>query len=215
MTSREAESIEELIARRQARAVDEHALRTLFGDARSIHNFLPRPLPRELLERVVALAELGPTSANSLPVRYVFVDTPAGKKRLEPSLGESNREKTMAAPVTAIVAADLRFYERMAETNPSRPEAAKRFEGSENAGGALEFARDNALLQMGYFILAARALGLDSGAMGGFRRDLVDAEFFPDGRWIALYLINLGYGDGTDSKPRQPRLRAADIVRFV
>jgi 3-hydroxypropanoate dehydrogenase len=213
--SETALSIDDVIALKQARALDENALRSIFLEARSANGFLPKPLPRELLERVVELAELGPTSANALPVRYVFVESAEAKRRLEPSLSEGNRDKTMLAPATVIVAADLFFYERFAETFPARPTMGETFKGPEKAEMSRAFARDNALLQMGYFIVAARALGLDCGPMAGFDRKIVDDAFFPDGRWISLYLINLGYDDGKRTFPRLPRLRPDEIARFV
>jgi 3-hydroxypropanoate dehydrogenase len=207
-------SVAEAIALKQARALDERALRTILEEARNANGFLPGPLPRALLERAVELAELGPTSMNSLPVRYVFVESAEAKARLRPALSETNRAKTMAAPATAIVAFDTRFYEKFAQTLPMRPGARDRFADPERAAQTQVFARDNALLQMGYFIIAARALGLDCGAMGGFDRAAVDAEFFADGQWASLYLINLGYDDQKQVFPRLPRLAPAEIVRF-
>jgi len=208
-------TIEDAIVAKAQRAVDHAALRTIFHDARSANGFLPGPLPHELIQRIVELAELGPTSANSLPARFVFVESAEAKERLKPALSETNREKTMQAPVTAIVAADVHFYERMAHTFPTRAAMADRFRGSGQAPAARAFARDNALIQMGYFIIAARALGLDCGPMGGFDRESVDAAFFPDGRWIALYLVNLGYNDGKRAFPRLPRLPFDEIAKFV
>jgi len=159
--------------------LDERALRALFLEARTANGFLDAPVSREVLERAVEIAELGPTSANALPARYVFVQSPEAKERLKPAVGPTNLDKTMKAPATMIVAADLKFYENFARTFPTRPEMADRFKLPEQAEATRAFARDNALLQMGYFILAARALGLDCGAMGGFDRTKVDAEFFP------------------------------------
>lgn len=208
-------SVDELVALKQERALDENALRSIFLEARTSNGFLPQPLPRKLLERAVELAELAPTAANSLPVRYVFVESAEAKERLKPSLAEGNLAKTMLAPATAIVAADLFFYERFSETFPTRPTFGEAFAGPEKVETTRAFARDNALLQMGYFIIAARALGLDCGPMGGFDRKLVDEAFFPEGRWISLYLINLGYDDGQRSYPRLPRLRPDEIARFV
>jgi len=207
-------SVAEAIELKQARALDERALRTILDEARSANGFLPGPLPRALLERAVELAQLGPTSMNSLPVRYVFVESAEAKARLLPALSETNRDKTMAAPATAIVAFDTRFYEKFAQTFPMRPGAGDRFADPARAVETRAFARDNALLQMGYFIIAVRALGLDCGAMGGFDRALVDAAFFPDGHWASLYLINLGYDDQKLTFPRLPRLPPAEIVRF-
>jgi len=210
-----APPVEEQVALMAARALDENALRTIFTEARTANGFLPGPVTREQLTAAIELAELGPTSANTLPVRYVFVETPEAKERLKPALSPGNLDKTMAAPVTAIVAADLLFYENIARTFPTRPEMANNFIGEGKADFVRTFARDNALLQMGYFIIALRALGLDCGAMGGFDKPKVDAEFFPDGRFITLYLINIGYGDPTKSFPRLPRLAPAEIATFV
>lgn len=206
---------DDAIVAKTRRAIDDVALRTILLEARSANGFLPGPLAHELIRRVVELAELGPTSANSLPVRYVFVESPEAKERLKPALSETNRDKTMQAPLTAIVAADLHFYERFALTFPNRAAMANRFRGPDQAPAARAFARDNALLQMGYFIVTARALGLDCGPMGGFDREVVDAAFFPEGRWISLYLINLGYSDGKHAYPRLPRLAFDDIAKFV
>ena len=208
-------TLEQIIELKKDRVIDEHALRTLFTEARTANGFLDAPVSRELLERVVEIAELGPTSANSLPVRYVFVTSPEAKERLKPCVGPTNLPKTMAAPATAIVAADLKFYENFARTFPTRPQMADNFSGPDKAEVAKGFARDNALLQMGYFTLAARALGLDCGPMGGFDRVKTDAEFFPDGRFISLFLINIGYGDDTKYFPRLPRLEPAEIAQFI
>ena len=203
------------VALRAARALDDRALATLFREGRSTSSFLPRSLSKELLRRIVALAALGPTSSNSLPARYVFVESAAAKARLKPALSPGNAEKTMQAPVTAIVAADLFFYERFSVTAPSRPGMGDKFRGADNVDMVRAFARDNALLQMGYFILAARALGLDCGPMGGFDKKAVDEAFFPEGRYLSLYLVNLGYGDGKHTSPRSPRLDVEEVARFV
>ena len=200
---------------KRGRAIDERALRTLFFEARTANGFLDGDVPRELIEQAIDIAELGPTSANTLPVRYVVVQSPEAKEKLKPCVGPMNLEKTMKAPATVIVAADLKFYENIARTFPTRPQMAERFSPPEVAEQTKVFARDNALLQMGYFILACRAVGLDTGAMGGFDREKTDAEFFPDGRFISLYLINIGYGDDTKSFPRLPRLPAAEIATFL
>lgn len=208
-------TLEQAIAIKRERAINEQALRTLFLEARTANGFLDAPVPREVLQRAVEIAELGPTSANSLPVRYVFVISPEAKERLRPCVSPGNLEKSMKAPATAIVAADLRFYENFARTFPTRPQMADNFSGPDKAEAAKMFARDNALLQMGYFTLAARAVGLDCGPMGGFDRAKTDAEFFPDGRLISLFLINIGYGDDSKGFPRLPRLPAAEIATFL
>jgi 3-hydroxypropanoate dehydrogenase len=205
---------DDTIAAKASRAVDEAALRSIFLEARSAKSFLPGPLSRPLLQRVLELTELGPTSSNTLPARFVFVESSDAKQRLEPALSSGNREKTMRAPLTVIVAADLFFYEHFSETFPARPNLSARYGGAENVASTRAFARDNALLQMGYFIIAARALGLDCGPMGGFDRALVDEAFFPDHRLISLYLINLGYADGKQVFPRLPRFRPDEIAWF-
>jgi 3-hydroxypropanoate dehydrogenase len=206
---------EQMITLKRNRTVDERALRTLFLEARTANGFLDAPVPRELLERIVEIAELGPTSANTLPARFVFVVSPEAKEKLKPALSPGNVDKTMAAPATAIVAADLLFYEKLSRTFPTRPQMRDNFAGPDKKETARGFARDNALLQMGYFTIAARALGLDVGPMGGFDRAQVDAAFFPDSQWIALFLVNIGYADDSKSFPRLPRLEPAEISRFV
>ena len=198
-----------------ARSLDEGALRTIFLEARTANAFLDVPVPRTLLTRAVELALLGPTSANGLPMRVVFVESPQAKELLRPALAPLNVDKTMAAPVTAIIAADLQFHEHFHRTFPARAETFTAMIGGLEADVRRAFARDNALLQMGYFIIAARALGLDAGPMGGFERPLVDAAFFPDGRFVSLYLINLGYADDIAAFPRLPRFEAEEIARFA
>jgi 3-hydroxypropanoate dehydrogenase len=210
-----APTLEQAIELKRSRAIDERALRTLFLEARTANGFLDAPVSRETIERVIEIAELGPTSANALPVRYVVVQSPEAKERLRPCVGPGNLDKTMKAPATVIVAADLRFYENFARTFPTRPEMANNFSGPDKAEAAKMFSRDNALLQMGYFTIAARALGLDCGPMGGFDRVKTDAEFFPDGRLISLFLINIGYGDDSKGFPRLPRLEPAEIATFI
>jgi 3-hydroxypropanoate dehydrogenase len=208
-------TLEQIIELKKNRIIDEHALRTLFLEARTANGFLDAPVPRELLERVVEITELGPTSANTLPVRFVFVTSPEAKARLNPCVGPTNQAKTLAAPATAIVAADLKFYENIPRLFPTRPQMADNFKGEDKLETTRTFARDNALLQMGYFTLAARALGLDCGPMGGFDRVKTDAEFFPDGRFVSLFLVNIGYGDDTKYFPRLPRLEPAEVAQFI
>lgn len=207
-------SVEQIIALKKSRIVDEHCLRTIFLEARTANGFLDVPVPRAVFERAVEIAEIGPTSANSLPGRYVFVQSPEAKERLRPCVGPGNLAKTMAAPATVIFAADLKFYENFPRTFPTRPEMRERM-AADALEKVREFARDNALLQMAYFMIAARGLGLDCGPMAGFDRAKTDAEFFPDGRFISIFLINLGYGDDTKFFPRLPRLEPAEIATFL
>jgi 3-hydroxypropanoate dehydrogenase len=206
---------EEIIELKADRALDERALETIFTAARTANGFIDRQIPHQLLDRALELALLGPTSANQLPMRVVFVESPEAKVKLKPALNEGNRDKTMAAPVTAIMAADLKFFEHFPRLFPERGEM---FKGM-FAGFPQEIQRgsawDNALLQMAYFIIALRSLGLDAGPMAGFERPIVDAAFFPDGRFVSQYLINIGYGDDTKVWPRLPRFQAHDIAQYV
>jgi 3-hydroxypropanoate dehydrogenase len=203
-----------VVARKAARALSEDALRTIFLDARTANGFIDRPVSRELLAKIVEVTLLGPTSANGLPLRIVMVDTPEAKARLRPSLAEGNVEKTMAAPATAIMAADLRFYERFSHTFPARAEMFLETFGSMDPTMVRGFAWDNALLQMAYFMIIARAFGLDVGPMAGFERSVVDDAFFPGGRWVTQYLVNVGYADDTKTPPRLPRLSTDEVLRF-
>ena len=161
------------------------------------------------------LAKLGPTSANTSPMRLVFVKSPEAKARLRPALSPGNVAKTMAAPVTAIVADDMRFYEYIPKLFPHNPKFADLF----TQPGKEEFTRTtafrNSTLQAGYFILALRALGLDVGPMSGFDNAKVDAEFFPDGRLRSNFLINIGHGDPAVLHPRHPRLTFEEACRII
>jgi 3-hydroxypropanoate dehydrogenase len=198
------------------RAVSPEALQTLFLDARTAHGFLPEPVDRALLLRAAELAEMGPTSGNSLPMRIVYVVSAEGKERLKPALGESNVAQTMQAPVTAICAVDRRFADAFPRTNPvGGARMVTRWGDPGTSDAAQTFAWDQALLQYGYFTLALRALGLDCGGMAGFDRAKVDAEFFADGRLRSQYLLNIGYGDDDVLKERAPRLTLEELVSFV
>jgi 3-hydroxypropanoate dehydrogenase len=206
-----------VIAAKRSRSLDSRALATIFTEARSANGFLPEPVPEELLRRVVDLAELGPTSANASPMRLVFVASPEAKERLRPTLSPGNVDKTMAAPVTAIVANDLRFYANFERLFPHAHEyMTSLFGNPDNADMARTAAFRNATLQGAYLMIAARALGLDCGPMSGFDNAKVDAEFFPESTIESNWLINIGYGD--DSKligPRLPRLSFDEVARII
>lgn len=197
------------------RVLNEEGRDLLFYSGRTFSYWLDREVPDSLLVELWNLTRLGPTSANGQPLRVVFVKSREAKERLKPALSEGNIGKTMAAPVTAILAYDPRFYELLPELFPHEPEAVSWFAGPENERKAETTAFRNATLQAGYFILAARALGLDCGPMSGFDNARVDREFFPDGRWRSNFLCNLGYGDRSRLHPRNPRLafeRACTIL---
>lgn len=207
-------AIDEIVARKRLRSVDDHALRTLFRDARTARGFIDRPIPPGLLERIVELAELGPTESNALPLRLLFVQSRAAKERLRPLLSRGNIEKTMAAPVTAIVAADLRFYEHLPRLSPQL-KMNEYYSSPANADIATRSALMNAAMQGAYLMLAARALGLDVGPMAGFNRDKTDAEFFPDDTVTSLWLTNLGYADDSKTPARNPRFGFDEIAQIV
>ncbi len=188
------------------------ALDQLFREARTHNVWLPKPVPVELLRQVYELARFGPTSANSSPARFVFLTTAAAKARLKPALSQGNLDKTMAAPVTVIVAWDTQFHENLPKLFPQR-DMRSLFASSQ----ALidETAFRNSTLGGGYFIMAARALGLDCGPMSGFDQSKVNAEFFPDGKWKTNFLCNLGYGDKSKLFPRNPRLDFEEACRVL
>jgi 3-hydroxypropanoate dehydrogenase len=156
-----------------------------------------------LLRNAYELARLGPTSANSSPARFIFLTSPAAKARLKPALAPGNVEKTMAAPVTVIIAWDTEFHENLPTLFP-QADMRSYFVG--NKALVEETAFRNSSLQGAYFILAARALGLDCGPMSGFDAAKVNAEFFSDGKWKVNLICNLGYGDPGKLYPRNPRL---------
>jgi 3-hydroxypropanoate dehydrogenase len=181
----------------------DSALDVVFHNARTHRNWLPEPVPDELLRQMYDLFKFGPTSANSSPARVVFIKSAEAKARLLPCLAPGNVEKTRTAPVTAIVAYDLEFYQKMPELNPYMDGNAL-FAGKPDL--IEETAFRNGTLEGGYMIMAARALGLDCGPMSGFDAGMVNAEFFPDGKWKANFICNLGHGDPSKLQPRLPRL---------
>ncbi len=185
--------------------LDQAALDLLFLQARTQNGWLPTPVSDETLRRVYDIAKMGPTSANSCPARFVFLRTPAAKARLLPALSPGNVDKTKQAPVTAVIGYDTRFFEWMPKKLfAHRPDMADNY--AKNPALAEITAFRNGTLQGAYFMLAARAVGLDVGGMSGFDNAKVNAEFFPDGRVKSNFLCNLGHGDPTKVLPRLPRL---------
>jgi len=175
----------------------------LFEAARTHNAWVDRDVSLDVLRELYDRLRWAPTSANSNPGRFVFVHSKAAKERLRPHLAPLNVEKTMAAPICVIVAADARFYDYLPQLFPAR-DMRSVFAGTPAL--ADETATRNAILQGGYLIIAARSLGLDCGPMSGFSKEGIDREFFPDGRWKSNFLINLGYGDKEKLWPRNPRL---------
>jgi len=196
----------------------DEALNQIFGEARTHSAWLDKPVNDEILRQLYDLMKWGPTSANGSPARFVFLRTPEAKERLRPALAPGNVEKTMTAPVTAIVAYDLLFFEKLPKLFPHA--AGMRDLFAQNPQLVEETARRNSSLQGAYLIIAARSLGLDCGPMSGFDNAKVDEEFFgagkecegceqeffPAGHVKSNFLVNLGYGDDSKLFPRGPRL---------
>jgi len=192
--------------------IDAHSLDLLFRTARTHNGWQDKPVPESLLHELFDLAKMAPTSANCSPMRLVFVTTPEGKERLKPSLSAGNLEKTMAAPVIAIIAYDTKFYDELPRLFPH---ADARSWFTSNQALIDITAMRNGTLQGAYLMLAARAVGLDCGPMSGFDNAKVDAEFFPDGRFKSNFLCNLGYGDPSKLFPRSPRFAFDDVCKVV
>jgi 3-hydroxypropanoate dehydrogenase len=207
--------------------IDGHALDTLFYEARSFNAWLDTPVPDDTLRQLYDLLKWAPTSANTNPARFVFLRTPEAKARLRPALAPMNVDKIMTAPVTAIIAFDLRFYDRLPQLFPHNPGMRALFAGAPEMVDVT--ARRNSSLQGAYFILAARALGLDCGPISGFDNAKVDEEFFAAGQPCAgceqeffsevhvksNFICNIGFGDRSTLHPRLPRLAFADACLLL
>ncbi len=189
------------------------ALDQLFFQARTHNAWQERPVSPELLQQLYAAMRMGPTAANGCPARIVFVTSPEAKQKLQPALMEGNRAKTMQAPVTAIIGYDLAFYNQLGKLFPHQPDAVNWF--NQDPVGSEIAAFRNGSLQGGYFILAARALGLDCGPMSGFDNRQVDELFFPNSNVRSNFICNLGYGDPAGVFPRGPRLDFDEACQIV
>ncbi|MEJ2603172.1 MAG: malonic semialdehyde reductase [Gammaproteobacteria bacterium] len=194
-------------------AIDEAALDRIFREARTHNAWQDRPVEESDLRRLYDVMKFGPTSANCCPARFLFLRSRESRERLRPHLTEGNVDKTMAAPVTAIIGYDTLFYEKIPRLFPHNPGARDWFAGEEKTGN--ENAFRNGTLQGAYLIIAARAIGLDCGPMSGFDNEGVDREFWPDGRIRSNFLCNLGYGDPAGLHPRGPRLDFEEACRVL
>ncbi|SEO98625.1 3-hydroxypropanoate dehydrogenase [Luteibacter sp. UNC138MFCol5.1] len=184
--------------------LNDAALDQIFRNARTYNAWQDKEVPEALLRQLYDLVKMGPTSANSSPMRLVFIRSKDAKERLRPFLSEGNLAKTMAAPVTAIVATDFAFYDKLPELFP-HADARSWFVGNEALVQATAFR--NSSLQGAYLILAARSLGLDCGPMSGYDQAGLDAEFFAGTPVKSNFLVNIGYGDAENGLfPRNPRL---------
>lgn len=194
-------------------ALDDMALDSLFGEARTHSSFSDEPVADDMLTRLYDLTKLGPTSANCSPARFLFIRTPEGRASLKPCLSAGNIEPVMAAPVTVVVAFDPHFYLKLPELYPGM-EVKSWFSG--NPDLAEETAMRNSSMQGAYFLLAARALGLATGAMSGFDRAKLDRAFFSQKGWRSNFLVNLGYPKpGLVLPPRLPRLPFSEAADFA
>ena len=188
------------------------SLNQLFRTARTHSHWLPKLVDDETIKELYSLSKLGPTSANSCPARFVFVKSDTAKERLINVANAGNIEKIEHAPVTVIIAWDSEFYEKLPTLMPQKP---LRDIFASNSQLTQATALRNSSLQGAYFIMAARALGLDCGPMSGFDEDALNKAFFPDGKWKVNFLCNVGYGDTSKLHPRNPRLDFTEACKII
>jgi len=210
-----------------AQRIDHLALDTIFREARTYARWRDTPVTDDTLRELYEVLKWAPTSANAAPARFAFLRTPQAKERLRPALAPLNVDKVMTAPVTVIVAYDVKFYDNLRKLFPHNPGMSKLF--AANPELTETTARRNSSLQGAYLILAARALGLDCGPLSGFDNAKVDEEFFaagepcfgcdqeffPEGHVRANFLCNLGYGDPASLQPRLPRLAFSEACSLL
>ena len=192
--------------------IDDAALDQLFRNARTHNAWLPRPVPQETLQALYDLMKWGPTSANTCPLRIVFAQSRDAKERLAACMNPGNIDKTLQAPVTAVLGMDMEFHEKLPQLFP-HTDARSWFAGKPALIESTAFR--NSSLQGGYFMLAARAVGLDCGPMSGFNADKVNAAFFPEGKVKVNFVCNLGHGDPAGLLARSPRLRFDEACTIV
>ena len=195
--------------------LDDKGFDLLFRNARSQNGFGSDPVPDEKLRELYEIVKWAPTTMNTQPMRLVFIKSEEGRKKLEPALSPGNHDKTMAAPVCVIVAWDTHYFTNLPRMFAHRPQAIEMFQGPEKTAHAEKTAFRNASMQGGYFILAARAVGLDCGPMSGFDNQKVDDAFFPDGKWKSNFLCTLGKGDPSKVMARLPRLSFDEACKIV
>lgn len=195
--------------------LDDQALDTLFRKARTQNGWQAEPVSDAQVKAVYDLLKFGPTSANCSPARFLFLRTKEAKERLKPFLNPGNVDKTMAAPVVAIIGYDLMFYEKLPQLFPHNQEAINWFKGDDKKDFAAATAFRNGSLQGAYLIMAARALGLDCGPMSGFNNDGVDKEFWSGTTVKTNFLCSLGHGDPAKVMPRSPRLAFDEACKFL
>jgi 3-hydroxypropanoate dehydrogenase len=192
--------------------LDESGKDLLFRNARTHNGWLDKPVGDATLHALYDLMKMAPTSANCSPARILFLKSAEAKARLKPFLGPKNVDKTMAAPVTALIGYDTEFYDKLPKLFP-QADARSWFKGNDALIETTAFR--NSSLQGAYLILAARAVGLDCGPMSGFDNAKADAEFFPGGKVKSNFLCNLGYGDTAKLFPRNPRLEFEEACTIL
>ena len=195
--------------------LDGKSIDKILREARTHNGFQNKPVTDAQLRELYELLKWGPTSSNSQPARFVFVRTKEGKEKLRPALSSGNTAKTMEAPVTAIVAYDTQFHEHLPRIFPHNLTASSWFTGPGNEQVAFHTAFRNGTLQGAWLIIAARAMGLDVGAMSGFNNAKVDEAFFPDGRYKSNFLCNIGYGDHSKLFNRSPRFDFDEVCTLA
>lgn len=193
-------------------SLDNTALDILFRKARSYNSWQDKPVSDEQLNQLYELMKWGPTAANSCPARFVFVKSDGAKQKLKECLNEGNIEKSMTAPVVAIIGMDLEFYEKLAKLFP-HTDAKSWFAGNDKK--IYDNAFRNSSLQGAYLMLAARSLGLDCGPMSGFDYPRLEATFFPDGKVKANFICAIGYGSEDKLYPRGPRLEFDEACQIA
>jgi 3-hydroxypropanoate dehydrogenase len=203
---------EEILSKAQNKALDQVALNTLFSNARTHNGWANTPVEDAMLHEIWKLVRMAPTSANCAPARIVFVKSQAAKEQLKPLLMDGNVDKTMAAPVTAIIGHDMEFYEKLPQLFP-HTDARAWFVGNDEL--IAETAFRNGTLQGAYLMMAARSLGLDCGPMSGFDNAKVDETFFAGTKVKSNFLCNIGYGTQDDLFPRSPRFEFDEACRIA
>ncbi|MHB8666609.1 MAG: malonic semialdehyde reductase [Burkholderiales bacterium] len=196
-------------------ALNPAGMDLMFRNARTQNGWQPKPVSDAQLRELYELMKWAPTTMNASPARILFLRSAQAKARLKPALSPGNVDKTMAAPVTAIIGYDTEFYELLPKLFPHNQNARGVFAGDDKKAHVEKTAFRNGSLQGGYFILAARAIGLDCGPMSGFNNDQVDAEFFGGTAIKSNFLCNLGYGDPSKVMPRSPRLSFDEACKLL
>ncbi|MGC1443309.1 MAG: malonic semialdehyde reductase [Burkholderiaceae bacterium] len=195
--------------------IDDEVLDTLFRNARTANGWLSGDVTDAQLKQVFDLMKMAPTSANCQPARLVFLRTAEAKERLKPALSPNNVDNTLKAPIVTLIAHDTQFQEHLARLFPHAPNFRDMFDGEANREAREITAFRNGTLQGAYFIIAARAVGLDCGPMSGFDVAKVNDEFFPDGRFKVNFLCNLGRGDPDKTFPRSPRFDFDEVCKVL